>query len=199
MKKVYIPAGETVCYDTLHTDILVVKGCLNVRGKLTTKSIQGKGMIEADEIICDTADVNSVTARLFTAQKIAARKLFVTECRAAVIAVTDFIEAVTVHAEQLTMTLSSISNCEAGEIIVLPQKKRRLLGMLLMSWWRSFLLSRSTAPKKQAKKSPRLKPQQPVEPEPISEQQLDAILAALKKRGYQMEDIHAPENGVWVA
>lgn len=30
MKTVYIPKGETVSYETLETDRLVVKGCLKV-------------------------------------------------------------------------------------------------------------------------------------------------------------------------
>ena len=38
MKNVYIPRGETVCYETLETDYLVVKGCLKVAHSLKAKT-----------------------------------------------------------------------------------------------------------------------------------------------------------------
>ena len=41
MKNVYIPRGETVCYETLETDYLVVKGCLKVAHSLKAKTIRG--------------------------------------------------------------------------------------------------------------------------------------------------------------
>lgn len=197
MKKVYIPAGETVCYDELHTNILIVKGKLKVQGKLTAKSIQGKGVIEACEIICDTADVDTATANIFTAQKIAAKKLFITECRAAVIAVTDFIEARTVCAGKLTMSLSSISICKADEIIVLPQKKRGLLGMLWASWWRSLWMAKSS-PAKPAHQTQKASAKDRAEakkrqPPIISDRTISVLATELEKRGFVRNEVSPPQ------
>ena len=47
MKTVYIPKGETVRYETLETDRLVVKGCLKVTYGIKAKTISGGGMITA--------------------------------------------------------------------------------------------------------------------------------------------------------
>ena len=39
MKTVYIPKGETVTYETLETERLVVKGCLKVAYGIRARSI----------------------------------------------------------------------------------------------------------------------------------------------------------------
>ena len=44
MKTIYIPKGETVSYETLETDHLVVKGCLKVSYGLKAKTISGGGV-----------------------------------------------------------------------------------------------------------------------------------------------------------
>lgn len=45
MKTVYIPKGETVSYENLTTDRLVVDGCLRVSCDLKVKTIGGSGFI----------------------------------------------------------------------------------------------------------------------------------------------------------
>ena len=50
MKTVYIPKGETVRYETLETDRLVVKGCLKVTYGIKAKTISGGGMITAGTV-----------------------------------------------------------------------------------------------------------------------------------------------------
>ena len=45
MKTVYIPRGETVHYETLVTDHLVVKGYLDVTYGVKAKTISGSGVI----------------------------------------------------------------------------------------------------------------------------------------------------------
>ena len=45
MKTVYIPKGETVSYETLETERLVVKGCLKVAYGIKAKTISGSGGI----------------------------------------------------------------------------------------------------------------------------------------------------------
>lgn len=134
MKKVYIPKGETVTYDRLDTVNIVVKGTLIVRGKLTAKFIQGGGRVEAEEIQCDTIEVDTVQAEILTARKVVGKKLFVRDLVATdAVMATDFIESLHVLTKSLYITLSSISQCDAEEIIMLSQKKRGLLGMLFAS------------------------------------------------------------------
>ena len=43
MKTIYIPKGETVSYENLTTDRIVVKGCLRVLDGIKAKSISGNG------------------------------------------------------------------------------------------------------------------------------------------------------------
>ena len=43
MKTVYIPKGETVRYESLTTEHLVVHGCLEVAGGIKARTIAGSG------------------------------------------------------------------------------------------------------------------------------------------------------------
>lgn len=152
MKKVFIPKGETVTYDQLNTLSIVVKGTLIVRGKLTASFIQGGGRVEAEEIQCDTMEVGTAQAEIVTARKVVGKKLFVRDLVATdAVMATDFIESLHVLTKSLFITLSSISQCDAEEIIMLSQKKRGLLGMLfaskIRSGWISMFHSR-VAPKR---------------------------------------------------
>lgn len=202
MKKVYIPKGETVAHSELHTEILIVNGTLRVAGKLTAKSIQGKGTVEAQEVICDTCTLDTLTAQIVTAQKIAVKKLLVRDCRAGQIVVTDFIEALTVRAKRLSMSLSAVEVCSVDEIITLPQKKRGMLGMLFAAWWRClFLPGKSTA---KAAKPHTEKPKQPTQPEVspvsnaelvISEDFLDALIDRLEARAFVYDAPYTDAGG----
>ena len=62
MKNVYIPRGETVCYETLETDHLVVKGCLKVAYSLKAKTISGNGIIMAGTVSADDIWVDDLEA-----------------------------------------------------------------------------------------------------------------------------------------
>ena len=53
MKTVYIPKGETVSYETLETDRLVVEGCLKVVYGIKARTISGGGMITASTVSAD--------------------------------------------------------------------------------------------------------------------------------------------------
>ena len=53
MKIVYIPRGETVSYDNLATECLVVEGCLKVTYDLKAKKIIGSGSVTASSISAD--------------------------------------------------------------------------------------------------------------------------------------------------
>ena len=66
MKTIYIPSGETVCYENLITGRIVVNGCLKVLGDIKAKSISGDGVIyagsvSADDIRVDDLETASVT------------------------------------------------------------------------------------------------------------------------------------------
>lgn len=112
----------------------MVKGTLIVNELLTAAHIQGGGTIEAGEIQCDTIEANIVRADIVTARKIIGKKLFVRDCRATdAVMAADFIEADRLITKSLYVSLSSISECGAQEIMVLPQRNRSLLRMLMAS------------------------------------------------------------------
>ena len=50
MKTVYIPKGETVRYESLMTEHLVVHGCLQVSNGIKARTIAGQGTINAGSI-----------------------------------------------------------------------------------------------------------------------------------------------------
>ena len=62
MKTVYIPKGETVSYETLETERLVVKGCLKVPYGIKAKTISGSGVIIASTVSADDIRVDDLEA-----------------------------------------------------------------------------------------------------------------------------------------
>ncbi len=68
MKTIYIPKGETVSYENLVTDRVVVRGCLKVLGDIKAKFVTGGGVIyagtvSADDICVDDLETGAVTCR----------------------------------------------------------------------------------------------------------------------------------------
>ena len=55
MKTVYIPKGETVRYESLMTEHLVVHGCLQVSNGIKARTIAGQGTINAGSIDAPSA------------------------------------------------------------------------------------------------------------------------------------------------
>lgn len=201
MKRIYVPKGETVTYNNLNTGNAVVKGTLIVNGLFTAKHIQGNGRVQAEEIQCDTIEVDTVQADIVTARKIVGKKLFIRDCRAtdAVMAV-DFIESIRVMTKTLYMSLSSISECEANEIIILKQKNRGLFRMLIASKLRCISMSLF---KPQVEKNDNKEPVEADETDTCTneiqpQQQISngelvsAILDYLEHEGYLAEDVHIP-------
>jgi len=141
MKKVFIPKGEIVTHNCLFTDRVIVKGVLQISGKLVAREIVGGGVIEAREIVCDDIRADHVTADFITARRIAVNKLFVQfECRASeAVAVRDYVTAGYMNTGKLSLTLSDIQSCDADEVITL-KRKSGMLGLLWASWWRSLFL-----------------------------------------------------------
>lgn len=149
MKTVYIPKGETVRYETLATDRLVVKGCLKVTYGIKARTISGGGMItagtvSADDIRVDDLEAASVTCQRLIAKRVQTPELFAFESAA----VSCFLSSAFVATGKLTVALSEIDEVKADEVIHLKPKKRSLFRLLLASALRSFWTSLTARPVK---------------------------------------------------
>lgn len=139
MKTIYIPKGETVCYDNLATERIVVKGCLRVSGSIHVKSIVGGGVVYADSVQADGVRVDNLKAGSVICQRLIAKdvqtpRLIASESAA----VSRYLDAAYVTAGKLTVAASRIGEVEAEEVVNLPLKKRSLFGLLLASALHSF-------------------------------------------------------------
>lgn len=149
MKTVYIPKGETVNYETLETDRLVVKGCLKVTYGIKAKTISGNGVItagtvSADDIRVDDLEAASVTCQRLIAKRVQTPELFAFESAA----VSCFLSSAYVVTGKLTVALSEIDEVQADEVIHLKPRKRSLFRLLLASALRSFWSSLTARPVK---------------------------------------------------
>lgn len=149
MKTVYIPKGETVRYETLTTDRLVVKGCLKVTYGIKARTISGGGMItagtvSADDIRVDDLEAASVTCQRLIAKRVQTPELFAFESAA----VSCFLSSAFVATGKLTVALSEIDEVKADEVIHLKPRKRSLFRLLLVSALRSFWTSLTARPVK---------------------------------------------------
>lgn len=150
MKTVYIPKGETVCYETLETERLVVKGCLKVTSGIKAKSISGNGMISAgtisaDSICADDVEAGTIICQCLVAKRVQTPELFASESAA----VSSFLSASYVETGTLTVCVSELDQVKAVEIINLPSKKRSLFGTLLASALRSFWTALTVKPQRE--------------------------------------------------
>lgn len=139
MKTVYIPKGETVHYESLATEHLVVRGHLHVDYGIKAKTITGGGTInagtvDADVIRVDDVESGSIVCKRLLAKRVQAPEVFASESAA----VSSFLSAAYVETGRLTVALSEIDEVNAQEVINLTPKKRTLLGTLLASLLRSF-------------------------------------------------------------
>ncbi len=149
MKTVYIPKGETVNYETLETERLVVKGCLKVAYGIKAKTISGSGVVtagtvSADDIRVDDLEAASVTCQRLIAKRVQTPELFAFESAA----VSCFLSSAYVAAGKLTVALSEIDEVKADEVIHLKPRKRSLFRLLLASALRSFWTSLTARPAK---------------------------------------------------
>lgn len=149
MKTVYIPKGETVRYESLATENLVVKGCLEVAYGVTAKHISGGGVIRAESISADVIradelEANIVTCKRLIAKRVSAPEVFASESAA----VSCRLSAAYVETGRLTVAISDIDEVKAAEVINLTPKKRGLLGTLLASAVRAFWISLFARPAK---------------------------------------------------
>lgn len=141
MKTIYIPKGETVRYESVVTENLIVKGCLHVTYGVKAKHISGSGVITAGEISADAIRADelecaAVICKRLIAKRVSAPEVFASESAA----VSCFLSAAYVETPRLTVAISEIDEVKADEVINLKPKKRGLMGTLLASAWRSFWL-----------------------------------------------------------
>ena len=139
MKTVYIPKEETVRYETLETDRLVVKGCLKVAYGVKARTISGNGIItagtvSADDSRADDLEAASVICQRLIAKRVQTPELFAFESAA----VSCFLSSAFVATGKLTVALSEIDEVKADEVIHLKPKKRSLFRLLLASALRSL-------------------------------------------------------------
>ena len=139
MKTVYIPKGETVRYESLTTEHLVVHGCLEVTRGIKARTIAGSGTVRAgavnaDVIRVDDMEAGSIVCKRLLAKRVQSPEVFASESAA----VSCFLSAAYVETGRLTVTLSEIDEVKAEEVVNLTPKKRTLFGTLLASLLRSF-------------------------------------------------------------
>ena len=132
MKTVYIPKGETVHYESLATEHLVVHGRLHVTYGVKAQSITGSGVIDAGSINADTVcidDVESgtVICKRLIAKRVQAPEVFASESAA----VSCFLSAAYVET-------GKVDEVVAQEVVNLTPKKRTLFGTLFASMLCSF-------------------------------------------------------------
>lgn len=139
MKTIYIPKGESIHYESLATEHLVIHGHLHVDNGIKAKTITGGGTInagtvDADVIRVDDVESGSIVCKRLLAKRVQAPEVFASESAA----VSCFLSATYVETGKLTVALSEIDEVKAQEVVNLTPKKRTLLGTLLASMLRSF-------------------------------------------------------------
>ena len=190
MKTIYIPSGETVCYENLITGRIVVKGCLKVLGDIKAKSISGDGVIyagsvSADDIRVDDLETASVTCRRLLAKRVQTPQLIASESAA----VSCYLAASYVETGRLTVAASEICEAKADEIIYLTPKKRSLFRLLFVSALRSFWTSLTTFLAKAEVMDAEFKPAEEQKDEPADEE-LNRIVGMFKlarESGYTLK------------
>ena len=80
MKTVYIPKGETVHYESLTTEHLVVHGRLHVTYGVKAQSITGSGVIDAGSINADTVCIDDVESGTVICKRLIAKRVQARMC-----------------------------------------------------------------------------------------------------------------------
>jgi len=190
MKTVYIPKGETVSYETLETDRLVVKGCLKVAYGIKARTISGNGTItagtvSADDIRVDDLEAASVVCQRLIAKRVQTPELFASESAA----VSCFLSSAYVETGKLTVALSEVDEVKADEVIHLKPKKRSLFRLLFISALRSFWTSLTVRAKKMEVMDAEFKPAEEQKDE-TADEELNRIVGMFKlarKSGYTLK------------
>lgn len=191
MKTVYIPKGETVSYETLETERLVVKGCLKVAYGIKAKTISGGGVItagtvSADDIRVDDLEAGSVTCQRLIAKRVQTPELFAFESAA----VSCFLSSAYVAAGKLSVALSEIDEVKADEVIHLKPRKRSLFRLLLASALRSFWTTLTARPQKAEVMDAEFKPIEKQKDDESVDEELNRFIGMFKlarESGYTLK------------
>ena len=163
MKTIYIPKGETVQYEVLSADRLVVRGCLRVAGDIRARSICGGGIIHAGSVHADVIRADEVESAEVVCRRLIAKRVQTPTLIASDWAVVScFLSASYVETGKLTVAASEIDQMKAGEVINLSPKKRGMLRTLLAAWLHAFwgTLTAPKAKRERTRKGKRVKASQ---------------------------------------
>lgn len=139
MKTVYIPAGETVKYESLVTENLIVDGCLKVAYGVKARTVSGKGVISAGTVYADDIAIGEIEAAAVVCVRAAAKRIEAPEVYASEsLAVSCFLSAAYVETGKLTVALSDVDEAKADEIIHLPHARQNLFCMLIGAFFRAL-------------------------------------------------------------
>lgn len=139
MKTVYIPKGETVRYESLATEHLVVKGCLQVVNGIQAKTISGGGIVCAGSVSADTICLDELETSYTVCKSLICKRAETTQLFASDrIVASCFLSAAYVETRKLAVAISEIDEVKADEVVNLPAKKRGILGTLLAAALRTF-------------------------------------------------------------
>ena len=129
MKTIYIPKGETVHYESLSTDHLIVEGTLEVTYGVVAKQIDGDGVIHAGTVEADIIRIRCIETARTVCRRLIAKVVESSEVFASESAVVScFCSAAYVETGRLTVTISEIDEVKAKQIINLPTRQRTLWG-----------------------------------------------------------------------
>lgn len=175
MKTIYIPKGETVQYEVLSADRLVVRGGLRVAGDIRARSICGDGIIHAGSVHADVIRADEVENAEVVCRRLIAKRVQTPTLIASDWAVVScFLSASYVETGKLTVAASEIDQMKAGEVINLSPKKRGMLRTLLAAWLHAFwgTLTAPKAKRERTRKGKRVKASQK------KQEELDAAVRA---------------------
>lgn len=118
MKTIYIPKGETIRYESLATEHLVVHGCLQVTCGITAKTITGygtvhAGTVNADVIRVDDMDAGSIVCKRLLAKRVQSPEVFASESAA----VSCFLSSAYVETGKLTVS-AEITICPSITTVI---------------------------------------------------------------------------------
>ena len=135
MKTIYIPKGETIQYEQLSVDRLVVRGCLRVADSIHARNICGDGDIHAGSVHADAIHADEVESAEVVCKRLIAKRVQTPTLIASDWAVVScFLSAAYVETGKLTVAASEIDQLKAGEVINLSPQKRGMLRTLLTAW-----------------------------------------------------------------
>jgi len=181
MKTIYVPKGETVTYESVVTENLIVHGCLNVTYSVQAKHICGNGTIHAGTIAADTIRASDLECSTITCEKLIAKRVSSAEVFASDSAVVScFLSAAYVETGFLAVTISEINEVKAEQVVNLKPKKRGMLRLLFASSLKALWLS-MVAPSVSEKGAAAAGPEPAPEPAPEPEESVKDDNAKLRE------------------